>query len=124
MLVDAASPLEPPGIFVPTVSPAPGSIDAAGEQGVAPAVFGLLKGPPLPPVRLVVLAATDHSDTTEARGALARCAASHGCAVAKGPSGDREERPLMQIDRPDAVIAAVLQVAKESGTDISACQRL
>jgi hypothetical protein len=30
----------------------------------------------------------------------------------------------MQIDRPDAVIAAVLQVAKESGTDISACQRL
>src|SRR3954471_8739283 len=38
VLVDAASPFEPPGVFVSTVPPKPGSIEAAEEAGFAPSV--------------------------------------------------------------------------------------
>ncbi|TPV97491.1 MAG: putative aminoacrylate hydrolase RutD [Beijerinckiaceae bacterium] len=71
VLVDASSPLEPPGVFVSRVPPKPGTIEAAEEAGVAPSVAALLAGPPLPPVPLVVLAATYHGDTP-AREALWR----------------------------------------------------
>ena len=65
VLVDAAGPFEPPGVFVSTVSPKPGSIEAAEEAGFAPSVRAMLAGPPFPAVPLIVLAATDHGDTPE-----------------------------------------------------------
>jgi pimeloyl-ACP methyl ester carboxylesterase len=41
VLVDASSPLEPPGVFVSTLPPKPGTVEAAEEAGVAPSVAAL-----------------------------------------------------------------------------------
>ncbi len=124
VLVDASSPLEPPGVFVSTAPPAPGTSAAAEEAGVAPSVAALRAGPPLPPVPLVVLAATDHGDTPgrEAlwRDVQARTAAAspRGRLVVVEGSGH-----FIQTDRPPAVVDAVLQVAREAGADVSGCAR-
>ena len=69
VLVDSASPLEPPGVFGSTIPPKPGSIMAAEEAGFAPSAAAMLAGPPFPPVPLIVLVATDH-DVTPDREAL------------------------------------------------------
>jgi pimeloyl-ACP methyl ester carboxylesterase len=119
VLVDAANPLEPQGTFVSTVPPATGTVEAAEEQGVAPSVAALLSGPPLPPVPLVVLVAADHHDTPQ-REALWQGVQRRTAALSP-KAGSRSCRPVIQTDRPDVVTAAVLQVAREAGADISAC---
>ncbi|MCC7217512.1 MAG: alpha/beta fold hydrolase [Burkholderiales bacterium] len=122
VLVDASSPLEPPGVFVSTVPPSPGTIAAAENAGIAPSVAALLAGPPFPPVPLVVLAATDHGDTP-AREALWRDVQARTAALS--PQGRLEvvagSGHFIQTDRPAAVVAAVLQVAREAGIDVSRC---
>lgn len=122
VLVDASSPLEPPGVFVPTVPAQPGTIAAAEDAGVAPSVAALLAGPPFPPVPLVVLAATDHGDTPE-REALWRDVQARTAALS--PNGRLEvvagSGHFIQTDRPAAVVAAVLRVAREAGADVSRC---
>lgn len=57
VLVDATSPLEPPGAFAPATPWAPGSAEAREEEGLAASIAAL---PPLPDIPLWVLAATDH----------------------------------------------------------------
>ena len=124
VLVDASSPLEPPGVFVSTVPPEPGTIAAAEDAGVAPSAAALRAGAPFPPVPLVVLAAADHGDTP-AREALwrdvqARTAAlsPRGRLVVVEGSGH-----FIQTDRPAAVVGAVLQAAREAGADVAGCAR-
>jgi pimeloyl-ACP methyl ester carboxylesterase len=123
VLIDAASPFEPPGVFVSTVPPRPGSIEAAEEAGFAPSVAAMLKGPPFPPVPLIVLAATDHGDTPE-REALWRDVQARTAALS--PKGRLEvvegSGHFIQADRPEAVIAAVLEVARATGADTSFCE--
>jgi pimeloyl-ACP methyl ester carboxylesterase len=65
VLIDSASPLEPPRVFGSTVPPKPGSIMAAEEAGFAPSAAAMLAGPPFPPVPLIVLVATDHGVTPD-----------------------------------------------------------
>jgi pimeloyl-ACP methyl ester carboxylesterase len=124
VLVDASSPLEPPGVFVSTVPPQPGTIAAAEESGVAPSVASLLSGPPFPPVPLVVLAATDHGDTP-AREALWRDVQARTAALS--PRGRlvivEGTGHFIQADRPAAVVDAVLQAAREAGADVAGCAR-
>jgi pimeloyl-ACP methyl ester carboxylesterase len=122
VLIDASSPLEPPGVFVSTRPPKPGSVEAAEELGVGPSVAALLSGPPLPPVPLVVLTATDHGDTPE-REAEWRDVQQRTAALSpKGRFTLVNGGHFLQIDQPAAVAAAVLAVAAEAGADISACK--
>jgi pimeloyl-ACP methyl ester carboxylesterase len=122
VLVDAASPLEPPGVFVSTAPLAPGSISAAEEAGVAPSEAALLSGPPFPPVPLIVLAATDHDDTPQ-REALWREVQSRTAALS--PKGHlnvvNHSGHFIQVDQPDVVYAAVLEAARLSGVTLSGC---
>jgi pimeloyl-ACP methyl ester carboxylesterase len=122
VLVDAASPLEPPGVFVSTATLAPGSISAAEEAGVAPSEAALLSGPPFPPIPLIVLAATDHDDTPQ-REALWREVQLRTAKLS--PQGQLEvvnhSGHFIQVDRPDVVIAAVLEAARLSGAALSGC---
>ncbi len=57
VLVDAASPLEPPGAFAPPQPFAPGSVEAREEEGLPASIAAL---PALPDIPLEVLAATGH----------------------------------------------------------------
>jgi pimeloyl-ACP methyl ester carboxylesterase len=123
VLVDAASPFEPPGVFVPTVPPKPGTVEAAEEAGVGPSVSALLAGPPFPPVPLAVIAATDHGDTPQ-REALWRKVQEQTAAISpKGRLVVVRSGHFVQRDQPAAVAAAILGVAKESGANIAACQK-
>jgi pimeloyl-ACP methyl ester carboxylesterase len=122
VLVDAASPLEPPGVFVSTVPLAPGSISAAEEAGVAPSEAALLSGPPFPPIPLIVLAATNHNDTPQ-REALWREVQLRTAKLS--PKGHLEvvshSGHFIQVDRPNVVFAAVLEAARLSGATLSGC---
>lgn len=123
VLVDAASPFEPPGVFVSTVPPEPGTIEAAEEKGVAPSVASLLSGPPFPDVPLIVLAATDHGDTP-AREALWRDVQARTAAMS--PRGQLDvvsgSGHFIQSDRPAAVVDAVLRAASATGADVRRCR--
>jgi pimeloyl-ACP methyl ester carboxylesterase len=57
LLIDAASPLEPPDTFVSTVLPPAGTTAAAEEAGVPEGITALRAGPSFPPVPLIVIAA-------------------------------------------------------------------
>jgi pimeloyl-ACP methyl ester carboxylesterase len=123
VLVDATSPLEPPNVFVSTVPPKAGSVEAAEEAGVAPSVAAIMAGPPLPPVPLVVIAATNHGDTPE-RESLWRDVQRRTAALSpKRRLVVVNSGHFVQIERPAAVVAAVLAVAAQSGADIAACKR-
>jgi hypothetical protein len=81
-------------------------------------------GPPLPPVPLIVIAATNHGDTPgrEAHYGAMYSGAPLG-ALAEGKVHSRRQRALIQNDRPEVVDAAVLSVAAEIGADVAACRR-
>lgn len=117
VLVDAASPLEPPNTFVPTQPSAPGTVAAAEESGVAASMEALRKGPALPPVPLIVLAATRHDDTP-AREALWQQVQAETAALS--PRGRRivvEGSHFLQTERPEAVAAAIREAAGAAGFD-------
>lgn len=123
VLVDASSPLEPPGVFVSKLSPEPGTVDAAEEAGVAPSNAALLSGPPLPPVPMIVIAATDHEDTPQ-REALWRDVQQRTAAQSSmGRLFVAKSGHFVQVERPDIVADAILQVAAGSGIDTVACHR-
>ena len=122
LLVDASSHLEPPGAFVSTVPPKPGSIEAAEEAGVAPSVAALLVGPPFPDIPLVVLAATRHGDTPR-REELWRDVQRRTAAMSsKGRIDVIDSGHFIQAERPEAVIDGVLSLAVETGANIEACR--
>jgi pimeloyl-ACP methyl ester carboxylesterase len=122
VLVDAVSPLEPPGVFQSTVPPPPGSTAAAEEAGVAPSVDALLSGPSFPAVPLIVLAAASHNDTEE-REALWRSIQKRTASLS--PLGHMEvvkgSGHFIQNDSPQAVVRAVLRLAQSGGADITRC---
>jgi pimeloyl-ACP methyl ester carboxylesterase len=123
VLVDASSPLEPPGVFVSTTPFPAGSISAAEEAGVPSSIAALLKGPPFPPVPLIVLAATDHGDTPE-REALWQDVQSRTAALS--PKGRLEvidhSGHFIQQDHPEAIEKAVLEAARLSGLKLTGCR--
>jgi pimeloyl-ACP methyl ester carboxylesterase len=122
VLVDASSPLEPPGVFVSTAQLTPGSISANEEAGVAPSVATLLAGPPFPPIPLIVLAATDHGDSPQ-REALWREIQSRTAALS--PKGRlvvvEHSGHFIQQDDPEAIIRAILDAARMGGLKLQGC---
>jgi pimeloyl-ACP methyl ester carboxylesterase len=122
VLVDASSPLEPPGVFVSKVPPKPGSVEAAEEAGVAPSVTQLLAGPPFPPIPLVVIAASDHGDTPEHEALWREVQRRTALLSPKGRLVTVQSGHFVQSDRPTAVVAAILTVAAESGISVATCR--
>ncbi|MGH6866501.1 MAG: alpha/beta fold hydrolase [Methyloceanibacter sp.] len=123
VLVDAASPLEPLGVFVSTAPPKHGTIEDAEEAGAAPTMGALQAGAPLPRVPFIVSAATSHADTPE-REALWQEVQKKTAALS--PHGKRivmDSGHFVQTDKPHAVIDAVIDVASEAGWDVSGCRR-
>jgi pimeloyl-ACP methyl ester carboxylesterase len=122
VLVDTASPFEPPGAFVSAVPPPPGSISAIEEAGFVPSVAAMLAGPPFPPVPLIVLVATNHGDTPE-REAVWREVQARTAALS--PKGHLEivdgSGHFIQTERPLAVIDAVVEALQATVTDVSGC---
>jgi pimeloyl-ACP methyl ester carboxylesterase len=116
VLIDSASPLEPPGVFDSTVPPNPGSIAAAEAAGFAPSAAAMRAGPPFPPVPLIVLVATDH-DVTPDREALWQQIQEQTAALS--PKGRvklvQGAGHFIQKDRPQVVIEAVLDAIREAG---------
>jgi pimeloyl-ACP methyl ester carboxylesterase len=116
VLVDSASPLEPPGVFGSTVPPQPRSIMAAEEAGFAPSAAAMLAGPPFPPVPLIVLVATNH-DVTPDREALWQEVQKQTAALS--PKGQLKvvqgTGHFIQQDRPQLVLEAVLEAMREAG---------
>jgi pimeloyl-ACP methyl ester carboxylesterase len=116
VLIDSASPLEPPGVFGSAVPPEPGSITAAEEAGFAPSAAAMLTGPPFPPVPLIVLVATDHGVTPD-REALWQEVQEQTAALS--PKGQlnivQGAGHFIQQDRPEVVIEAVLEAMREAG---------
>jgi pimeloyl-ACP methyl ester carboxylesterase len=116
VLVDSASPLEPPGVFGSTVPLEPGSIAAREEAGFAPSAAAMLTGPPFPPVPLIVLVATEHGVTPEREALWLEVQAQTAALSPKGRlkivqgSGH-----CIQKDRPQVVIEAVLEAVCEAG---------
>lgn len=121
VLVDASSPLEPPGTFVSTKPPKPGSIEAAEDAGVGPSVAALQRRP-FPPVPLVVIAATDHADTPAREKLWREVQARTARLSPKGRLVVVHSGHFVQLDRPDVVAAAVLAVAAKAGADVAACR--
>jgi len=108
VLIDSASPLEPPGVFDSIVSPKPGSIMAMEEAGFAPSAAAMLAGPPFPPVPLIVLVATEHAVPAELE---ALWQAVQAQTAALSPKGRltvvQGAGHFIQQDRPQVVIEAV-----------------
>jgi pimeloyl-ACP methyl ester carboxylesterase len=122
VLVDAASPLEPAGVFVSTQPPTPGTPAAWEAAGIAESVAALKPGPHFPDVPLIVLVATDHEDTAE-REALWREIQRRTAALS--PQGElriaQGSGHFIQEDRPETVVAAIEAVLAATGTDLGDC---
>lgn len=123
VLVDATSPLEPPGVFVSRTPLPPGSTAAAEEAGVARSVAALLKGPSFPPIPLVVIAATDHGAPPkeealwlDVQRRTARMSSKGRLVIVHGGHSVPSEQPA-------AVLSAVLSVAAMGGVGVAACRR-
>jgi pimeloyl-ACP methyl ester carboxylesterase len=116
VLIDSASPLEPPGVFGAMVPPEPGSIMAAEEAGFAPSAAAMLAGPPFPPVPLIVLVATEHDVTPECE-ALWQEVQKQTAALS--PKGRLEivqgAGHSIHQDRPQMVVEAVREALREAG---------
>lgn len=123
VLVDATSPLEPPGVFVSRTPPEPGSTAAAEEAGVTPSVAALLTGPPFPAIPLVVIAATEHGAPPQEE-ALWRDVQRRTARMSpKGRLVIVQSGHSVPTDDPAAIVSAVLSVAAENGANIEACRR-
>jgi pimeloyl-ACP methyl ester carboxylesterase len=116
VLIDSASPFEPPGAFGSTVPPSPGSIAAAEEAGFAPSAVAMLAGPGFPPVPLIVLVATDH-DVTPEREALWQEVQAQTAALS--PRGRlvivQGSGHFIQNDQPELVVGTVLTAMRDAG---------
>jgi pimeloyl-ACP methyl ester carboxylesterase len=108
VLIDSASPLEPPGVFGSTVAPEPGSIVAREEAGFAPSALAMLAGPPFPPVPLIVLVATEHAVPPEREALWQEVQAQTAALSPKGQLKVVQGADhFIQKDRPQVVIEAV-----------------
>jgi pimeloyl-ACP methyl ester carboxylesterase len=116
VLVDIASPLEPPGVFGSTVPSNPGSIAAVEEAGFLPSAAAMLVGPPFPPVPLIVLVATEHNVTPECEALWQEAQAQTAALSPKGRLRIVQGAAhFIQNDRPQIVIEAVLDAIRETG---------
>jgi|GraSoiStandDraft_50_1057286.scaffolds.fasta_scaffold182620_2 pimeloyl-ACP methyl ester carboxylesterase len=118
VLIDSASPFEPPGAFGSTILPRSGSIAAAEEAGFAPSAVAMLAGPPFPPAPLIVLTATAHDVTPEHEALWQDVQAQTAALSPKGRLAIVQgSGHCIQNDRPQEVIAAVLAAMREVGAD-------
>jgi pimeloyl-ACP methyl ester carboxylesterase len=122
VLVDASSPLEPEGVFVSTMPPKPGTVEASEEAGVTPSMAALRSGPQLPPVPLVVIAATDHDDTKEREDLWQQIQEDTAALSPNGRLVVAESGHYVQKERPDIVADAVVDIAAEIGIEAGVCR--
>lgn len=111
VLVDATSPLEPPGMFVPASPPPPGTTAAAEEAGVAESIESLRRGPAFPPVPLIVLSATKHGDTPERERLWQQVQERTAALSPRGRHVVVDSGHFVQQDRPEAVVEAIRSIA-------------
>ena len=115
VLIDSASPLEPPGMFGSAVPPEPGSIIAAEEAGFVPSAAAMLAGPPFPPVPLIVLVATDHGVTPDLEALWQEVQRQTAALSPKGRLRIVQDAGhFIHQDRPQVVIEAVLEVMRDA----------
>ena len=123
VLIDGTSPLEPPGVFVSKLPPKPGSVEVGESAGMEPSMREMLKGPPLPNAPLVVLAATNHEMPPDLEALWRNVQQRTASLSSKGRFELIDSGHYIQIDRPQAVIDAVLSVAREAAADrMAACR--
>jgi pimeloyl-ACP methyl ester carboxylesterase len=123
VLIDGTSPLEPPGVFVSKLPPKPGSVEVGESAGMEPSMKEMLKGPPLPNVPLVVLTATNHEMSPDLEALWRKVQERTASLSSKGRFELIDSGHYIQIDRPQAVIDAVLSVAREAAADrMAACR--
>ena len=116
VLVDSASPFEPPSAFSSTVPSNPGSISAVEEAGFAPSAAAMLAGPPFPPVPLIVRAAAEHDAVPELEGLWREVQAQTAALSPRGRLCIVEGAGhFIQNDRPQIVVGAVLDEMREAG---------
>jgi pimeloyl-ACP methyl ester carboxylesterase len=116
VLIDAASQFEPPGVFVTKSVLAPGSIDALEEAGLQLGMAAISTEPPFPPVPLVVLAATDHAMPADTETLWLETQAKIPALSPKGRLDVIEgSGHYIQVDRPEAVVAAIIAAADAAG---------
>jgi len=125
VLVDATSPLEPPGVFISTQPPPEGSTAAMEEAGVSSSILALNTRRDFADIPLIVLAATDHQDTPDRerlwldlQRRTAMLSPRGKLVIAQG-SGH-----FIQADRPELVIDAVLDLLTMTGASVSGCSTL
>jgi pimeloyl-ACP methyl ester carboxylesterase len=123
VLIDAASPLEPPGAFVSTVPPMPGSTEAAEEAGVAPSVATLMSGPALPSVPMVVMSATHHGVSPEREALWLDIQRRTAALSPQGRLIVVDSGHFIQDDHPDAVVAAIFSATSDRAPGLEACHR-
>jgi len=115
VLVDSASPLEPPDAFGPTIQPNRGSIASVEEAGFALSAAAMLAGAPFPSVPLIVLVATEHDVRPELEALWQEVQAK---TAALSPRGSlrivQGAGHFIQNDRPQIVIEAVLEALRKA----------
>jgi pimeloyl-ACP methyl ester carboxylesterase len=123
VLIDAASPFEPPGVFVSTTPPEPGTASAAEDAGFEASVTAMRAGPPFPPVPLIVLAATEHGSPPDVEATWQEV---QRTIAAQSPLGEVrrvEGGHFIHLEHPDVVLAAVLDTMDAAGLATDGCRR-
>ncbi|MFL1462795.1 alpha/beta fold hydrolase [Roseococcus sp. DSY-14] len=108
VLVDATSPLEPPGAFAPAAPFPPGSAEAQEEEGLGPSIAGL---PALPDIPLWVLAATRHGADAATEARWQQVQRDTAALAPRGRFRAVEGGHALHQEAPDAVAGAVLDIA-------------
>jgi pimeloyl-ACP methyl ester carboxylesterase len=122
VLIDATSPLEPPGLFAWKVLPKPGTVAAAEAAGVAESIAALRAGPPFPPVPLIVIVANDPLDTPARRALWREVQARTAALSPKGRLVEVSSGHFVKADKPQVVMDAILDAVTAAGYDVTACR--
>ena len=121
VLLDAASPFEPPGVFVSLIEPEPGSAGAAEEAGFEESVVAMLKGPPFPDVPLIVVAATDQGGPADLQALWLEVQATIAAQAPRSVLQRVASGHDIHLERPDVVLSAIRSAMEITGFDVARC---
>lgn len=121
VLLDAASPFEPPGVFVSLAEAEPGSADAAEEAGFEESVAAMLEGPPFPDVPLLVLAATDQGGPADLQALWQEVQAIVAAQAPRSVLQRVASGHDIHLERPDVVLSAIRSAMAMAGLEVANC---
>jgi hypothetical protein len=123
VLIDATSPLQPPGMFVSKAPPKPGTAATAEAAGVAESIAALRTGPPFPPIPLIVIVANDPHEAPALRTLWREVQARTAALSPKGRLIEVSSGHFVKTDKPQVVIDAIVDAAAAAGYDVAACRQ-